>query len=262
LLHEKPDEERWAAVAERIKVSGYLKHPVIAARDHGMTTHLLLDGVNRVEALRRLGAAFVLVQEVEFDDDELTLSSWHHAIEGMDGDRLIEDIQRATKVRPFDGEFTTDDDFVPGFESGTVCCIVLPDRRCYAVNAGDEAEARLDLLHGVVELIHGARRRDRVSYTNLRDLTRHYREFSALVCYRPFSKHDVLDLSLKGLKFPSGVTRFSIPKRALSFNMPLDLLKGETSAEALQERLDDMIREKITGKRIRFYSEPTFYFDD
>jgi hypothetical protein len=114
----------------------------------------------------------------------------------------------------------------------------------------------------VAQVVHEARNRDRVSYTNMSDLAKHYRDFSALVCYKAFTKDEVLTLSLEGRKFPSGVTRFSIPKRALYFDLPLSFLEGEGSAETKQAELDEIIRGKIRDKKIRFYVEPTFIFDD
>lgn len=262
LLHEKPDEERWKSVAQRIARSGHLKHPPVAARDHGTATHILLDGVNRVEALRRIGAAFVLVQEVDLHDRGVILSTWHHAVEGLDGDDMIDSLSDSLRITSFEGEFTSSADFVPRFTGDCVCCIVLPDRRSYAVHAEASPENRVRVVGEVVDLIHRATNRDRVSYTNVSDLAKHYKDFSALISYKAFSKEDVVNLASKGFVFPSGVTRFSIPKRALSFDIPVAFLQERESLEAKQAVLEEMVREKIREKRIRFYAEPTFYFDD
>lgn len=262
VLHELPDEDRWKPLKAKMEGDGLLKHPPIAARDHGTATHILLDGVNRVEALRRLGAEWLIVQEVDLKDESLTLSTWHHVVEGLAEESMVEGIGRTCRVSKVEGDFTEDGDFVPCFDEDAVCLLVSRDRTTYAVRAAPGSGEGLAVVSEVVEIIHTAKNRDRVSYTNMADLARHYRDFSALVCYKAFTKDEVLALSLKGLKFPSGVTRFSVPKRALYFDMPFAFLKGDGTTGSKQGELDKMIQARIRGKKIRFYVEPTFIFDD
>ncbi|UCF06625.1 MAG: hypothetical protein JSV33_06255 [bacterium] len=262
VLHERPDEERWKDLLRRIRSDGLLRHPPIAARDQGEAAHLLLDGVNRIEALRRLGARWALVQEVDLNDERVVLSTWHHALEGLDGFNLLEWIRRSHRVTEGQSEFDPTGDFVPHYEGDTVCLIVLPDRSTYAVHAEKDLTARLETVSEIVDLVHTASNRDRVSYTNVNDLKKHYWNFSTLVCYRSFTKQELLTLSLQGLKFPSGVTRFSVPKRVLYFDVPLSFLKEGDSIEGKRAELVEIIGTKIKEKKIRFYTEPTFIFDD
>jgi hypothetical protein len=262
LMHEQPDQDRWRPIRARIESEGLLKHPPIAARDHGSATHILLDGVNRVEAVRSLGARWLMIQEVDLEDDGLVLSTWHHVVEGPAADDLINRIGRTAGVSSVKAEFTPDGDFEPTFDDDTACLVVCRDRAAYAVSAPADPAERLDIVSGVVDIVHKASSRDRVSYTNLADLEKHYSGFTALVCYKAFAKRDVLELSLSGRRFPSGVTRFSVPKRALYFDLPLAFLRGGDSVEAKQRDLDELIGQRIRAKKIRFYVEPTFIFDD
>ena len=262
LLHEDPDPRRSAALARRLASEGRLRSPVIAARDHGTVSHILLDGANRVEALRRLGARHVLIQEVDLDDKHLALSTWHHVLEGLGGRTLAARLAAMTKVRSARARFTSDGDFIPAYTDDVACLVVLPTKRVLAVLDGGSAASRLEVSRQVVAETASASNIDRVSYTNIADLKRHYPEFSALICYRGFSKPDVLRLALRGKRFPSGVTRFGVPKRALAVSVPLGLLTRRSSAAAKQAELDAMIRKAIETKKIRFYQEPTFYFDD
>jgi hypothetical protein len=261
-MHELPDESRWNYLMARIESDGLLRHPPVAARGRGKTAHLILDGVNRIEALRRLGARWILVQEVDLRDEKVVLSTWHHALEGLEGVTLLERLRRSHQVTEIDGEFGADGDFVPSYGAGTACLVVLPDRSTYAVQAAEDITARLETVSEVFDLVHAASNRDRVSYSNIADLKRHYWKFSTLVCYRDFTKQELLTLTLRGLKFPSGVTRFSVPKRVLYFDIPLSFLKEGDSVEAKQAELVELIGTKIRSKKIRFYIEPTFIFDD
>jgi hypothetical protein len=262
LLHEDPDPRRSAALARRLAAEGRLRSPVIAARDHGTVSHILLDGANRVEALRRLGARHVLIQEVDLADKALVLSTWHHVLEGLDARRLVARLGDAAKVRSGRARFTRDGDFIPAYTDDVACLLVLPTKRVFAVLDGASPASRLEVSQRVVAETASASNIDRVSYTNIDDLAANYPDFSALICYRGFSKPDVLRLALRGKRFPSGVTRFGVPKRALAVSVPLGLLTRRSSAAAKQAKLDAMIRKAIETKRIRFYEEPTFYFDD
>jgi hypothetical protein len=262
VLHEEPDEDRWKALKARIESDRVLKHPPIAAKDHGSATHILLDGVNRVEALRRLGARWLMVQEVDLEDGSLVLSTWHHVVEGLGVAEMVDRIGEFSEVREVEPRFTSEGDFEPVFDDRTGCLLVFRDRSVRAVSAPDDSAGRLGIVSSIVGLIHTAKNRDRVSYTNMADLTKHYCGFSALVCYKAFAKTDVLALSLNGRRFPSGVTRFSVPKRALYFDLPFAFLEGDGSVETKQRELDDLIRKRIRDKKIRFYVEPTFIFDD
>jgi hypothetical protein len=262
LPHEEPDERRIESIRGRIAAEGLLKHPLIAARSHDTVRHILLEGVNRREALRGLGARFVPVQEVDLDDEGLVLSTWHHAVEGLDAGEFIGHLPPPARVAPFGGDFRQTGDFVPRFSEERTCCIALPDGRSFAVLGDGSTRRRAEGIRDLVRRISAAGSIDRVSYTNMRDLARHYPRFSALVCYRGFSKEDVRSMSAEGVKLPSGVTRFSVRKRALAFGIPLSLLQGDGTREEKQAGLDRMIIEKIRGRRIKFFEEPTFYFDD
>jgi hypothetical protein len=261
-FHERPDGQRFHYLKRRMSLDGYLRNPPIVARDGTAGRRLLIDGVNRIEALRQLGAADVLVQEVSLDDNDLTLSTWHHAVEGFSPAELMGEISKSAEVTACEPLFTPDGDYVPQFREGAACAVVLPDRRAYLVRSARTLDARVEAVSHVVQVLNGATTRDRVSYTNIADLSRNYSNFSALVCYKGFSKTEVLEYAHRGRRFPSGVTRFSVPKRALSICVPLTLLKDRDSLEGKQARVEMLIGNKIRQRKIRFYEEPTFYFDD
>ncbi|MCX5752208.1 MAG: hypothetical protein NTW97_01040 [Candidatus Krumholzibacteria bacterium] len=262
LLHEEADNRRGAAIRARIEADGFIRHPLMAAKDHGEVSHLLLDGVNRYEALRKLGCRFVPIQEVNLDDKALGLSTWHHELEGLAPEDVVNILSSSMRVVAFEGGFTQAGDFIPHYEKDWGCVVVLPDRRCLAVIVDGTTQQRVEAIRRIARHLSPTGAMDRVSYTNLNDLVANYPRFSALICYPPFSKSDVLHMAVEKVLFPSGVTRFSVPKRMLSFGIPLPLLRSEGSLEEARGALHEMIVDKIRKRRIRFYEEPTFHFDD
>jgi hypothetical protein len=261
-FHERPDSQRFHYLRRRLSLDGYLRNPPIVARDGESGSRILIDGVNRIEALRQLGAPDVLVQEVDLADGDLALSTWHHIVEGYGPAELICEISKSAEVIACEPLFTPEGDYVPQFQDGGACAVVLPDRRCYLVCSPKSLEGRVGAVSHVVQVLKGGTTRDRVSYTNMADLSRNYANLSALVCYKGFSKTEVLEYATGGRRFPSGLTRFSVPKRGLSLCIPLALLRDRDSLEGKQARVDMLIDNKIKQRKIRFYEEPTFYFDD
>lgn len=259
---EEPDPDISEAISKQIEESGILKNPLIASPLHGAVSHILLDGVNRHEALRQFNARFVLIQEVDIDNDGIVLSTWNHAIENLDMKTAIADLATRLTVKPFSGQFTESGDFVPPGGEDIAAHIVLPDGSCYSIHAPGGSRNRLDAITRITDRISWTKKRDRVSYTNMNDLKKHYPELSALVCYGQFSKTDILQLSIEGVRFPYGITRFSVPKRALSFNLPLSLLQGSGTLEEKHILLQLYVLDKIRNRKIKFYEEPTFNFDD
>lgn len=261
-FHERPDSQRFHYLKRRMSLDGYLRNPPIVARDGADGSPLLIDGVNRIEALRQLGIPDVLVQEVDITDTDLTLSTWHHIVEGYEPAGLVCEVSKSAEVIACEPLFTPEGDYVPQFFDGGACTLVLPDRRCYVVCSSKTLDDRIEAMSHVVDVLKAGTTRDRVSYTNMADLSHNYSNLSALVCYKGYSKAEVLEYARKGKRFPSGVTRFSIPKRALSLCVPLTLLRDRDSLEGKQARVDMLIDNKIRQRKIRFYGEPTFYFDD
>ena len=262
LRHEEPDQDISEKLMKEIEGSGILKNPLIATPHHGTVSHILLDGVNRHEALRRLGTRFVLIQEVDIDSDGIVLSTWNHAVEDLDMKTAVDDLATRLEVKPFTGRFTESGDFVPPGGEDIAAYIVLPDGDCYGVHAPGGPRNRLESVTTITDRIGWTKKRDRVSYTNMNDLKKHYPELTALICYGQFSKMDIVQLSTDGVRFPCGITRFSVPKRALSFNLPLSLLRGAGTLEEKQILLQLYVLDKIRSRKIKFYEEPTFNFDD
>ena len=261
-FHERPDSQRFHYLKRRMSLDGYLRNPPIVARDGANGSPLVIDGVNRIEALRQLGVLDVLVQEVDIGDNDLTLSTWHHIVEGLEPAELVREVSKSAEVTACEPLFTPDGDYVPQFYDGGACAIVLPDRRCYVVCSPRTLDGRIEAMSRVVEVLKSGTTRDRVSYTNMADLSRNYSNLCALVCYKGYSKTEVLEYARRGRRFPSGVTRFTIPKRALSLCVPLTLLRDRDSLERKQARVDMLIENKIKQRKIRFYGEPTFHFDE
>jgi len=255
VLHEDPDMERVARLVDRFSADGVLKNPPVVGRSKGHR-RIVLDGANRVTALRKLGYSHVLVQELDLFDPALTLGSWHHAIERLSAEELLEHAGSIPGVTMQEEEAKPVDS-VPGLAR-----FHFPPRRVVSLQGGEGLDERVIQLHQLTQVYHRFSYFDRVSYTKMEDLIRNYRNLTALLSFKPFTVEDLQKLTHWDRRVPSGVTRMLLPKRALRFNLQLEMLRAGLSVEEKESWLQQTILEKVADKSIRFYREPTFFFDE
>ncbi len=255
VLHEDPDMERVARLVDRFSADGILKNPPIVGRSKGHR-RIVLDGANRITALRKLGYTDVLVQELDLFDPGLSLGTWHHAIERLTAAELLDHAGSISGVT-LEEEGEVDIDSVP-----KLARFHLPSGQAVSLVGADGLDERVIQLHSLTKVYHRFAFFDRVSYANMDDLVRNYRNFTALLTFRPFSLEDLQELTHWDRRVPSGVTRILLPKRALRFNLQLEMLRAGLSVEEKETWLQQTILEKVGDKSIRFYREPTFFFDE
>jgi hypothetical protein len=255
VLHEDPDMERVARLVDRFSADGILKNPPVVARSKGHR-RIVLDGANRVTALRKLGYSHVLVQELDLFDPGLSLGTWHHAIEGLTAEELLEHASSIPGVTLVEGSAENSD------TESSLARFLFPDRKVVFLEGAEDLDDRVVQLHSLTKKYHRFAYFDRVSYVNLDDLRRNYRNFSALLSFQPFTLEDLQELTHWDKRVPSGVTRVLLPKRALRFNLQLEMLRAGLSLEDKESWLQQTILEKVADKSIRFYREPTFFFDE
>lgn len=255
VLHEDPDMERVTRLVDRFSADGVLKNPPVVGRSKGHR-HIVLDGANRVTALRKLDYSHVLVQELELFDSGLQLESWHHAIESIPQNELLSHAASVEDVSLVEGEdpHISDPSVLARFR--------FPNERSVTLVGSEELLERVRQLRGITRVYHSFSNFDRVSYSGMEHLVRNYRSFTGLISFRRFLLEDLQNITDQDERVPSGITRILLPKRALRFNIQLELLRAGLSLEEKERWLQQTILEKVAEKSIRFYREPTFFFDE
>jgi hypothetical protein len=257
LLHEEPDIERVAKLIDQFSTDGILKNPPVVAIVDENPRRVLLDGTNRITALSKLKIPDVLVQEIDLNDRGLIISQWHHAIEHLTKHEILVKADGIVGISRH--EFKKEAAVAsPDF----LCRIIFADSAAVVLVGTGDIFQKADWLKRFVNLYHKRAYMDRVSYTNFVHLKQNYPDLSALVSFRQFAKSEIVMLADGGKRIPGGVTRVLLPKRALNFNLHLDVLKSKLSVKAKNERLEETVRQKMLDRSIRFYREPTFSFDE
>jgi hypothetical protein len=121
---------------------------------------------------------------------------------------------------------------------------------------------RVKALNALVKSYADRTFMDRTTSYQVKHLRELYKELSGLVLLPPFGVEDILCLAGEGCLMPAGSTRFTISGRALHVNFPLGILSGNQSLEEKNYQLQEWLQDSLSRKRVRYYAEPIFMFDE
>ncbi|MSS70887.1 MAG: hypothetical protein EXS64_05295 [Candidatus Latescibacteria bacterium] len=262
VLHEDHDERRAERIVARLKDEEMLRNPPVVAAVDGGKKYMVLDGANRTTALRLLGCRDALVQIVDYASPDVVLDTWDHLIAEMPGDPFLD------QIRGIGGdlrltEMTVDkiDDLLAKRE--ILCAITtVHDGRTWAVRQGADLRSQVIYLNRIVAVYRGKVEIYRVDAEHIRNLAHDERRPTALIAFPSYTKEEIISLTLADVKLPAGITRHLIGGRALRINLGLELLRSDMSLKNKNIQLRDIIRQKVLDKKVRFYREPTFLFDE
>lgn len=258
-FHEAPETDRAARLVERLAEDRHLLNPPIVAPLAQADGYLLIDGANRISAMRLLGYNCVPVQIINYDDPALHLASWHHAVRRLYWPDWIERLRalglpvEIVSIETAEGKLATR-------EAGAV--MMTPDESAATIPASGSLRADVHAITRLIDTYKKSYPFERVDQTNLFELRSFYPDLAALVLFPPFEKSEVMQLVTDNLKLPTGLTRHSIPGRVLRVNIQLDVLRSDLSLEDKNEWLEAFVRMRMQERHVRFYPEPVFIFDD
>jgi L-serine kinase (ATP) / ParB family transcriptional regulator, heme-responsive regulator len=262
VIHERHDDERTLPLIKRIRSSGVFRNPpVVTPLQDGTDRYMVLDGANRTTALQKMGYPHALVQVVQPDDPGLSLQNWNHVVWELNPDRFMSNIQ---KIEDIQVDPIPEDSLEPDlWGSCGLVLIHLCDFRMFTLCCSSkELVKRVSILNAIVDSYRTCSRLDRTMVRSARPLVDVYPNLSGLVIFPKFKIHDLLRLSGDGCLLPTGITRFTISPRALHINYPLQELAADKPVEEKNAALYQWIQDRLARKRVRYYAEATFLFDE
>ena len=257
LLHEEADAVRVQRLADALRRDGVLRNPPVVAALHDGRA-VVLDGANRITALRVLGLSHAIVQEVAYEDPNVHLSVWRHYVPEDVPGTLRGAAAALDPARTFgvDGETEAESRI-----AGDALAAVVDARGGVVLRRADLGAPAAETLRRLAALYRRAPAVHRVERGGLAEMEAAYGP-GALVLFRRFEKADIVALAREGGRLPAGITRHVIPGRALRLNAPLAWLAGDVDAAAAQAALDARLRQRWQAHGVRYYAEPTFLFDE
>lgn len=261
--HERPDDQRAQPLVADLQATGMLKNPpIVMPLGGGRIRYVVLDGANRVLAMRRLGLPHALVQVAHPNGDSVDIKTWNHIVMCQHPEEIFERLGRA---RDLELQSVEPDEVNHALDRGDALAALaaFPDRVFKIVGQETMSLAeRLDLLNHLADCYYEKCRFERTGASTLRELQGYYPDMACLVIFPNFEVRDVVTAAAEGLYFPSGITRFLVSPRALRMNYPLDRLSASKSIEEKQAELQAWISARMQERQVRFYAESTFLFDE
>jgi hypothetical protein len=274
--HERTDPRRVNPLLERLKTEDVLRNPPIVApfdRDDSGKRFVVLDGANRITAMRALGLPHALAQVVDYAQVQLFV--WHHAITQCSVENLLDQIKGIAGLHIREGDLMGARAALARREAlAFISCDLLPlpsgeragvrreTQRADILTGGDDVRERTELLNVLVDMYEGCSKVQRTTSDNLSEVRESYADASAVVVFPRYEPAEIIDLARTGVMLPAGITRHVLPLRALRLNYPMDMLRANMPLAQKQGHLSEWIHERVQARRVRTYAEPTVLFDE
>lgn len=262
ILHEHNDAQRTPPIVRAIQESGMLRNPpIVMPLTDGSDRYMVLDGANRTTALQEMGVPHTIAQIVRADDPGLDLNPWNHVVWGTNPDTLLD---WARMVPDLNLLPSNEENLFRGLlDIRSLAMLHLANGRIYTVYTQEiELINRVGVLNELVNCYAHRTNMDRTTNYTISPLQELYADLSGLVLLPPFRIDDVLYLASQGHLMPAGSTRFTISGRALHVNFPLGILNSGQSLDEKKAQLQEWVQDSLSRKRVRYYAEPIYIFDE
>jgi len=259
--HEYYDEQRARPLMEKLRAAGVLKNPpIVMPFCDGSHRYMILDGTNRVTAVRLLGIPHIIVQIVEPNAPGLALRTWNHVVWGLSPQDFLSGLQTAVpRLRP---SVSLELSVAALHERKLMLVVSLPDGRVFSAPPSEDEIATVETLNAAVQTYQQRALLDRTHEHDAQVLKPLYEGISGVVIFPPFRVKQVQKLVAKGHLLPPGITRFIVSPRALRVNYSLEELAAPLSLEEKRARLRAWLQERLAAKGVRYYAEATVLYDD
>jgi hypothetical protein len=263
--HEQSDSQRLKPLVERLRNEAVLRNPPIVAplapEGPDAARYVVLDGANRAAAAAQAGFAHLVVQVVRYEEPEVRLLTWHHALAGFPRDAFERACGTAPGLACQNESLLHARALLARREILAYAC--YPGGGVTAFQGSHDLHERNASLHAIVDVYREKRRFFRTATDSLDAALERHPEVTALVVFPHFEPAEVVELATSGERLPAGITRHLVQGRALRVDVPIERMTDATSSlEAKNAWLEGWILGKLEARQVRFYEEPTVIFDE
>jgi hypothetical protein len=231
LPHEETIPYQTEKLADQMRRDGAQKDPLIVDYE----TRTILDGMHRLDALKKIGAENVICYLVDYSSKSISLERWVRVYEAS-GDRnkqrLLEGLELDQRVR-----LSEVFDIV---EKKKNSCAILTSSSCYVPrkSAPDLATALsfVRKVDGVAKSL-----RWRTAFVAEDEIDVALQDPSSILVLTPrLTKQDVIDAARSGRLFPWKTTKHVVDPRPVGVKFPLfELMKPSPPRHVLEEMLKE-----------------------
>jgi len=262
LLHEETIPEFLEHLTWSIKKDGCLKHPIIVDAE----SLLVLDGVHRVAALKKLGCKRILVCLVDYKSPEIQVFNWYRTISKINSLKsLLSEVKNVVgsvkKVDQIDKKTIG--------TSPDVAALKTVNESFLLNHTFESIKEAYDVIKCVEERLKilGLKVMYETESDAQQSLNKH--EADAVLLTPKITKQAIIETARSGRIFAYKATRHVIPARPLGVCLPLSLLRGNRPLKTLNEILKNTLLKKqikhlpsgslFEGRR---YEEDLYVFEE
>lgn len=261
LPHEEHDDQRARPLIERLKQATHWLNPPVVAPIYNSGLYVILDGANRHFALKTLGYEHILVQAVDYESEAVVLDTWHHAVRALTIDRFLPALHAIEGVNVRETSLLNARAALAARD--ILSYVVTRDSRVFALIHSGDSTSRTAMLRRVVNAYRHQAKISRITHDEIAHVRDNYPDVIGLVVFPRYDPAEIMVAARDNDLLPPGITRHIIFGRALRLNYPLQELRyANVSLEEKNQQLKTWIQERLDAKRVRFYAEPTFVFDE
>lgn len=250
-LYERFDPKRVKRLVKRLKASQQFNNPIAVARYQGK--YVVIDGANRLEALKRIKAQRAFVFLFDYDDEtQVELKSNIHFLQitKINLERLLAKVSIA--LNPINK-----DEAIRDLSANHASVIVVIDGQYYRLRSQKKELRGIDLINAVVD-----------SYLDIKIVYR-LSEFSqninvcnTQILFRRFAIKEIVALAESSKFLASGVTWHQLKQNIVRFKVALPLLSSKIRLSQAQIMLAKEIEKKISGQDIRYHPSNIYICDE
>ena len=260
--HEAYHGRRVSELADRLVADGRLVNPPVAVAQDGK--YIVLDGATRLTAFRHLGYPHIILQVVDMQKQQVQLHTWYHAVRGGRAENLLHLLRGVAGLALTPKPVAELQNLA--LAQGMLGYLITADQQGFLLEIAQPPQPDqgdwLDVLNRMVEAYGLWGNVERTLTTDIDLLIGQYPDLAALLIFPEFTPELILALAAQGRAIPAGITRFIIPGRILRLNAPLDKLAADEPLAVKRGWLDNLVREKLAYRQVRYYEEPVVLLDE
>jgi hypothetical protein len=224
-IHEEIIPELLDSMMDEIKSSSMLRHPIIA----DMNTLVVLDGMHRVAALKKIKCRYVPTCLVDYDSPTVKVGCWYRTVSGKASTNALLDLLRQLKIK-------LDKASIAGakraLEDRKAVAAILSKKDCHTIFAKVSGIRESYAWVGRIEKTF-ANSGLNINYETERDAEENVKSGKAIAAVMTprATKSEVLKAALSGKVFAHKTTRHIVPMRPMGVNVPLAWLTGDMSLD-------------------------------
>ncbi len=249
-IYEKPDRKRVTKLISKISEDKHFRDPILVAKYNNKK--IVIDGTNRLEALKKLGTHAVLAQVVNYDDkDSVELRNNIHFLK-MKGSHFLSVLESNNIVY----KQIEKSHLLRQMENNQMICWFQIDDKFYAL-LSNENKSALNLINRFVKAYKNI-----ADIYRLSELSQENEMFPIKIIFPRFSIDDIFRIVVENKYIESGVTWHKIKNIFVRFNIPINILINHQEQAEYDAWLLKKINKSILNKNFRYYPSTVYICDE